>query len=128
MRAASSARGGLVIAATAVAFLASGRPAQALKLTECQHPVLTGVEVYRLHNVNVATACRVALSLFRWEAKPGNHVRLYRCTSLPGRPILKLHSFGGWALHIARSGDFVMSRPQQRSFDVGGTDFPLNCS
>jgi hypothetical protein len=107
--------------------LAAGPAASAQRLTECQHPLVTGVEVYHLSHVGTATACRVALALFRFEAKPGNIPKLYGCTSRPGRPFLKLRRFDGWSLHIAVSGPFVMSRGAA-SFDVTGTDFPLNCS
>jgi hypothetical protein len=118
---------GVLAAAAGAGALATSPPASALKLTECQHPLVTGVEVYHLSHVGTATACRVALSLFRWEAKPGNIPKLYGCTSHPGRPFLRLRRFEGWSLHIARPGDFVMSRGSS-SFDVTGTDFPLNCT
>jgi hypothetical protein len=104
---------------------ASAHAAALPKLTECQHPVRTGVEVYHLVHITAATACPVALKLFAWEYK-GNITKLYGCKSL-GHPFLRLRRFNGWALSIASSGNFEMASGQS-SFYVTGTDFPLNCT
>jgi len=40
-------------------------------------------------------------------------------------PYLRLHHFHGWRLSL--TPDFVMSRGRA-SFDVEGTDFPINCT
>ena len=54
--------------------------------------------------------------------------RLYTCTGGPtSAPVLRKHTFEGWALHLTRAGDFQMSRGN-RSFYVSGTDFPLACN
>jgi hypothetical protein len=103
------------------------RQASAMTTVECQHPVRTGVEVFKLSHIASTTACPVALALFRWEhaGSPGSGERaLYGCHGL-GRPFLRLHSFHGWRLTL--TPDFVMSR-NGASFAVSGTDFPLNCS
>jgi hypothetical protein len=114
--------------AAAAVFLTMTAPAPAAKYIECQHPVVTGVEVSRLSHVSSATACRVALSLYRWENSDDHITKLYKCVGGPaGRPVLEMHSFDGWALSIAKSGYFQMSRGQS-SFDVSGTDFPLACN
>lgn len=110
---------------------ASGAP----KLIECQHPVRTGEEAYNLRNVSAETACAVVLDLGHWEYRPG-HVRqhiseLYTCVGRskrsPGTPALKMRTFEGWRLSLTPQGDFQMSR-NASSFDVTGTDFPLNCT
>jgi hypothetical protein len=95
-----------------------------LRYTECQHPVRTGVEVYRLHRITSRRACPVALALFRWEAEDSHELRLYGCHGI-GHPYLKMHTFDRW--HLKLAPDFVMSR-HGASFAVGGTDFPINCS
>ena len=98
------------------------------KYIECQHPVVTGVEVSHLRHVSTRTACPVALALFRWENKDDHIRKLYVCKGKPpGRPVLKTHSFEGWALSIAKSGFFEMSRGRG-SFAVSGTDFPVICN
>ncbi len=99
-------------------------PARAFKSVECQHPVMTGVEVYRLHGITSRAACPVALELFAWETGGNRERVLYGCHGL-GHPYLRLHSFRGWRLSL--TPDFVMSR-HGRSFAVGGTDFPINCT
>lgn len=117
----------IALATAAVALPATG--AQAFpKLTECQHPVSTGEEAYHLKNVTAKTACPVVLALGRFERKPANIRKLYECIG-PGKhaPRLKLHSFDGWHIAILKAGDFQMSRGRA-SFDVGGTDFPINCT
>lgn len=91
---------------------------------ECQHPVMTGVEVYKLHRITGHRACPVALALYRWEIGGDNELHLYGCRGV-GHPYLKRHSFDGW--HLRVDPDFVMSRGGA-SFAVGGTDFPINCS
>jgi len=117
-----------VLAAAALASLTLSSSAPAASPIECQHPVLTGVEVSHLKNVSSATACPVALALHSWENKGENGSKLYLCAGGPqGKPVLELHSFDGWALSIGRSGYFEMSRGR-RSFDVSGTDFPLACN
>jgi hypothetical protein len=101
---------------------------------ECQKPVRTGVEVYGLRNISRARACPPALALFAWENGSESHANaLYGChrpsPGAPGYPYLKLHHFHGWRLSLSggRFGSFTMSR-RSRSFHVGGTDFPLNCT
>ena len=123
-----------IAAAVVLAFAASGSlgssAAQALpKLTECQHPTVTGEEAFHLKNVTAATACPVVRALAHWEYHPYTHiVKLYTCVGpMKHTPKLVLHSFDGWKLSITRAGDFQMARGSS-SFDVIGTDFPLNCT
>ena len=88
---------------------------------------MTGVEVSHLRRVSARTACPVALALFRWENKDDHIRKLYVCKGKPpGKPVLKTHSFEGWALSISKSGLFEMSR-NGGSFSVSGTDFPVIC-
>src|ERR1700689_352991 len=96
----------LASAIVLLASLASDR-AGASAMVECQHPVVTGVEVYKLHDITSRRACPVALALYRWEnASSGDHARaLYGCRG-NGRPFLRLHSFDGW--HLALTPYFVM--------------------
>jgi hypothetical protein len=120
---------GCVAFASAVLLLASlsASHASASSTVECQHPVRTGVEVFKLHHITSSSACPVALALFHWETtgSPGSGERaLYGCHGL-GRPYLRMRSFHGW--HLALTPDFVMSR-HGASFAVGGTDFPINCT
>jgi hypothetical protein len=102
-------------------------------LHECQHPVVTGVEVYNLHAVTAETACPVALALYKWENKTGNGPKLYGChyphRNSGGYPYLRLHRFNGWKLSLVGKpyGSFTMSRGKSW-FQVTGTDFPLNCT
>jgi len=115
------------LAAAAVVLLTTSAPAPAAKYIECQHPVVTGVEISHLRQVSSATACPVALALYRWENKDNDMPTLYRCAGKPpGTAVLKLHTFDRWALSIAKSGYFEMSRGKS-SFYVSGTDFPLAC-
>lgn len=113
------------LAAAAAVSLSASAPAGAAAYTECQHPVGTGVEVSHLSHISSAASCPVALALYRWENSDNHGTELYRCAGF--KPVLKLHSFDGWTLSIARSGYFEMSRGH-RSFAVGGTDFPLACN
>ena len=54
-------QGVLALAATALLLGAlSVSRAGALTLTECQHPVVTGVEVYNLHRISTRAACPVS--------------------------------------------------------------------
>ena len=117
-----------VLALAAIVWLAASAPAPAAtNYVECQHPVVTGVEVSHLRDVSASTACPVALALFRWENKDDHIRELYVCKGKsPGKPVLRRHSFEGWALSIARSGFFEMSRGRS-SFAVSGTDFPVIC-
>ena len=116
------------LSAAAAGALAMSVPASAAKYTECQHPVVTGVEVSRLRDVSTATACSAALSLYRWDNEDGHIRRLYTCTGGPASsPVLTLRTLHGWALHVTKAGDFEMSRGR-RSFYVSGTDFPLACN
>jgi hypothetical protein len=119
----------LLLSAPAIASASSGLPAG---FHECQHPVVTGVEVYGLKNVAVSTACPVALALSKWEPKRANAARLYGChrksADAAGFPYLKLHVFGGWRLSLTgRYKAFTMTKGAA-TFQVTGTDFPLNCS
>jgi hypothetical protein len=93
---------------------------------------VTGVEVYDLKTVTVGAACPVALALSKWEPKHDNAARLYGChrknPNAAGSPYLKMHSFDGWNLSLTgRYKAFTMSKGAA-SFEVTGTDFPLNCS
>jgi hypothetical protein len=119
----------LVLSAPGIASASSGLPAG---FHECQHPVVTGVEVYDLKSVTVSTACPVALALSKWEPKHDNAARLYGChrknPNAAGFPYLKMHVFDGWGLSLTgRYKAFTMTKGAA-SFQVTGTDFPLNCS
>ncbi len=113
----------LASAVVLVALLSAGR-ADASRTVECQHPVMTGVEVSKLRGISSRSACPVALALFRWEDTGNRERSLYGCHGI-GHPFLRMHSFHGW--HLALTPDFVMSR-DRASFAVGGTDFPINCT
>jgi hypothetical protein len=121
-------------AALACALLPPAAASASARRYECQKPVMTGVEVYRLHDISEARACVPALALFAWEnASPAHAESLYGCHRAKpdegGYPYLKLHSFDGWRLSLVGKpyGEFTMSRGAS-SFHVSGTDFPLNCS
>ncbi len=109
--------------------------AVAAKLIECQRPLTTGEEAYDLTRVTAKIACPVVRDLARWEYAPGHveqHIKqLYRCAgasqSSPGHPVLVRTAFEGWHLSLTSTGVFRMSRGLS-SFDVTGTDFPLNCT
>lgn len=122
--------GALALAVVAV-LAVPGSSAATPRLHECQHPVRTGEEAYRLRNISVAAACRAVLALGRWEYQDHHVTQLYGCRrprpDQAGYPFLRLRSFYGYRLSIARDGSFVMSRGRS-SFAVAGTDFPLNCS
>lgn len=113
--------GAVLLLASLSATNATARPPATV---ECQHPVMTGVEVYKLHHITSRRACPVALALFRWETTRNRESVLYGCHGI-GHPYLRLHRFDGWTL--ALTPDFVMSRGGA-SFAVGGTDFPINCT
>lgn len=115
---------GVIAPLVAASALGAGTPASSY--VECQQPTITGVEVTHLVSVSSATACAEAMKLFRWEAKAGNIRKLYGCPSL-GHAVLRMRTFDGWSLRIARSGYFEMSRAHS-SFYVTGTDFPLSCT
>ena len=92
------------------------------------------MEVFGLRNVSAAHACPPALALYAWENASASHARaLYGCRyPMPesaGYPYLRLHHFHGWRLSLVGRpyGTFTMSRGRS-SFQVGGTDFPLNCT
>ena len=121
------------VAAAALALPAAPAGAEP-RLHECQKPVVTGVEVYGLHDIAPAAACPVALALYKWENASASHIRaLYGChfprPEAAGYPYLRLRSFHGWRLSLLGRpyGLFTMSRGAA-SFHVGGTDFPLNCT
>jgi hypothetical protein len=117
----------------AVVFLAPTGASALPSFHECQKPVRTGVEVYRLHHISSAVACPVALELFTWEYSSEARQRaLYGCSrpkpEAPGYPYLRLHRFRGYRLSLSPPGkNFTMSKGRA-SFEVGGTDFPLNCT
>jgi hypothetical protein len=69
---------GSLALASAIVLLASLCPnhANALTTIECQHPVMTGVEIYKLHDVTPRRACPVALALFRWETSRNSRPEL----------------------------------------------------
>jgi len=113
----------LAIVALALASLLPAR-AGAFASVECQHPVLTGVEVFKLHDISSRRACPVALALFRWENSDDHGSELYGCHGV-AHPFLRLRQFEGW--HLSLTPYFQMSRAGS-SFAVEGTDFPLNCS
>jgi hypothetical protein len=120
-----------LLAALAVLVLWPAGAQASTPLHECQHPAMTGVEVYHLEGIRTAAACPVALALFSWEtSSPRHQDSLYGCNrpspDAAGYPYLRLHVFRGWKLSLT-DGEFTMSR-SGRSFRVTGTDFPLNCT
>ncbi len=116
--------GCLALAISIMLLCALPTGATAAATVECQHPVMTGVEVYELRHITSSSACPVALALFRWETTGRRERELYGCRGI-GHPYLRLRRFQGW--HLALTPDFVMSR-HGASFAVGGTDFPINCT
>jgi hypothetical protein len=118
---------GALALATLTCLAASAR-ALATRYHECQHPVTTGVEISHLRHVRTSIACPVALSLYSWENKDDHTRKLYICAGRsPGRPVLRMHRFDGWALSLTGKFDlFTMSRGAS-SFVVSGTDFPVIC-
>jgi hypothetical protein len=85
---------------------------------------LPGVTAERLHDVSGATACRVAMSFYRWWQKDDHVQKLYSCRST-GHPVLHIHTFDGWRLTTANAV-LTMSRGAA-SFVVIGQDFPIDC-
>jgi hypothetical protein len=124
---ATGSLGALALVGTG-ALLSVGGAQAAPRVVECQHPLTTGWEASNLRHVSAKVACRVVRHLGHWEQKPGNIRRLYKCVG-PGKhtAVLKLHSFEGWRLSLSRAGRFRMARGRA-SFNVSGTDFPINCS
>jgi hypothetical protein len=101
--------------------------ARSVWTVECQHPIVTGVEIYRLRHISIARACPIALALFRWEVHGRHRLLLYRCHELGQRhphPHLRLRRFRGWRLSLGP--DFVMSR-HRASFAIAGAGFPIDC-
>jgi hypothetical protein len=122
----------LAAVAAAVCFVGPAHGAPASKLIECQRPATTGEEIYGLKQVTATVACPVVRALGHWEYAPGHvvqHIKqLYRCAGAGKHsPVLVLKAFEGWHLSLTPSGAFRMSRGTS-SFEVTGTDFPLNCS
>ena len=99
---------------------------------ECQHPLTTGQEAINIAHVNPKTACKTVRALARFISNGRGYKRLYRCVGThgghtAGRPVLTIHRFEGWRLNIVHTYGFRMSRGRG-SFEVTGTDFPLNCT
>jgi hypothetical protein len=127
-------RWGCAVVASAMLLLVSpssslsAARARSVWTVECQHPIVTGVEIYGLHDISIDRACPIALALFRWEIHGRHRLSLYRCHELGQRhphPHLRLHIFRGWRLSL--TPDFVMTR-RGASFAISGTGFPLNCN
>src|SRR3954452_8015850 len=124
----------LVPLAMALAALAATAPgAAAAKYHECQHPVTTGQEAYKLKNVSVRTACAFVRKLGKFvNADNGQgYAKLYGChyphKNAAGYPYIKIHHLFNWRLRIDHLYEFVAYRGRSSSA-VGGTDFPLNCT
>jgi hypothetical protein len=124
-------RRGCLAAASVVLLCAwsssSAGGARSVWTVECQHPIVTGVEIYRLRHISIGRACPIALALFRWEVQGKHRLSLYRCHELGQRhprPHLRLQTFRGWRLSLIP--DFVLTR-HGASFAVAGTGFPLDC-
>jgi hypothetical protein len=128
------------LAVAAVVFcgllgLLHGGPARAASqgLTrECQHPLTTGQEAVNIRGVDPKTACKTVRALARFISNGERPGRLYGCVGThgghtAGRPVLKIHRFEGWRLKIVQTYGLQMSAGGG-SFDVTGTDFPLNCT
>jgi hypothetical protein len=120
------AAAGCAAAAVLLLLLCVSHPAAAAtpKLTECQHPTVTGVEVYHLHGIASKAACPVAMALYRWETRGSNRTKLYGCRQTY-HAFLRLKAFQGWKLSL--TPDFTMTRGGA-SFSVTGTDFPVSCT
>jgi hypothetical protein len=107
-----------------VAFALISSPAAA-RTVECQHPLSTGMEAFNLKDVSPATACRLVIALSKWKTQ------WYVCTGAGsdsvGTPVIKVHRFDGWTLSVPKRSALLMSRGKG-SFQVEGTDFPINCS
>jgi hypothetical protein len=121
---------GVTLVAAAM-WLVATQQASAVKTYQCQHPLTTGEEAFNLKNVSPKTACVAVRALAGFIRRGERAGRLYKCVGLteshPGYPVLKIHRFDGWNLHIRHRYEFVMSRGKS-AFTVGGTDFPLNCT
>ena len=89
---------------------------------QCQHPVTTGVEVSELHDVSSATACKVALNLYRYGTS--DH-EIADCTA-SNQPYWTIRSFEGWRTVLTRASGFGLRRGRALFF-LGGTDFPAPC-
>ena len=98
--------------------------AGAAEPVQCQHPVVTGVEVFEMHRITSARACPIALALFHWEDTENHETVLYGCHGML-HPYLRLRTFHGW--HLTLTPELTMSR-HGTSFAVRGTDFPINCT
>jgi hypothetical protein len=110
--------------ATIAAFALISAPAGA-KTVECQHPLVTGMEAFNLKDVSPATACKLVIDLSKWKAQ------WYVCkgagSDSVGTPVIKIRHFEGWTLSVPKHSALLMSRGKG-SFQVEGTDFPINCS
>ena len=121
----------LLLAAACLLLAAPASGAE--KLHECQHPVVTGQEAYRLHNVSVKRACAFVRKLGRFVGADNGrgYARLYHCVypkpDQGGYPVLNIHHLFNWKLRIRGTYEFVVYRGAA-SFSVTGTDFPLNCT
>ncbi len=125
LRPEAARRGCAALAIVVLSFgIACAGRAGASGTIECQHPAMTGVEIYKLHDVSSRVACSLALALFRWDDTESHETALYGCHGML-HPYLRLHHFHGW--HLSLTPDFVMSR-RDATFAVTGTDFPINCT
>ena len=76
---------------------------------------MTGVEVFKLHDISSRRACPVALALFRWENSDDHGAELYGCHGV-AHPFLRIHEFDGWRLSLtpyfqmSRSGVLICGR------------------
>ena len=127
----SLTRQGWLAVASALLLLACVAPAaggaRSVWTVECQHPIVTGVEIYELRHISIAHACPVALAFFRWEVDGKHRLSLYRCHERGQRhphPHLRLRDFRGWRLEL--TPEFVMSR-HGASFAIAGDGFPIAC-
>jgi hypothetical protein len=95
------------------------------RTVECQHPLTTGMEAFNLKHASSATACRLVIALSKWNAEW--YVSKGASSNSVGTPVIKIHSFEGWKLTVPARSALRMSRGAS-SFQVEGTDFPINCS